>query len=57
METAPLISERYALPANGERPISERARWLPALAMAIGIIYGADMNRTDLSSGRPPPAD
>jgi hypothetical protein len=45
---------RHAQPANEEWPISERARWLPALAIAIGIIYGADVNRTDFPSGQPP---
>jgi hypothetical protein len=36
------LSQRDTLPVNGEWPVSERARWLPALAIAIGIIYGAD---------------
>ena len=42
MDTAPLVSQRYTQPVNGEWPVSERARWLPALAMAIGVIYGGD---------------
>ena len=32
--------------ANRKWPVSERARWLPALAMAIGIIYGGDEDRS-----------
>jgi hypothetical protein len=48
---------RHAEPANEEWPISERARWLPALAIAIGIIYGADVGRNELPSGQPPPAE
>jgi hypothetical protein len=54
MEAAPLIAQRHALQANGEWPISERARWLPALAMAIGIIYGADESLTDFPRRSPP---
>jgi hypothetical protein len=57
MDTAPLIFRRDALSAKGQWPISERARWLPALAIAIGIIYGADVSRTDLPPGRPSPAE
>ena len=48
---------RDAQPTNEEWPISERARWLPALAIAIGIIYGADESRTDLPSCQSPPAE
>lgn len=57
MDTAPLIFQRDALSTKGQWPISERARWLPALAIAIGIIYGADVSRTDVPSGEPPPAE
>lgn len=35
-----LISQRDLPPVNREWPVSERARWLPALVMALGIIYG-----------------
>ena len=56
MDTAPLIFRRNAVSEKGQWPISERARWLPALAIAIGIIYGADVSRTDLSSVQPPSA-
>ena len=42
MDAAPLISQHYTQPVNGEWPVSERARWLQALAIAIGIVYGAD---------------
>jgi hypothetical protein len=48
---------RHVQPANEEWPISERARWLPALAIAIGIIYGADESRSDLPSCQSPPAE
>jgi len=44
-----LLPQRDLPPVNREWPISERARWLPALAMAIGIIYG------DESGSRPSP--
>ena len=57
MDTAPLIFRRDATSAKGQWPISKRARWLPALAIAIGIIYRADVSGTDLPSGgdrRPP---
>jgi hypothetical protein len=50
MDTAFLISQlshRNTLPVNREWPVSERARWLPALAIAIGIIYGAEEDRND----------
>jgi hypothetical protein len=57
MDTAPLIFRRNALSAKGQWPISERARWLPALAIAISIIYGTDVSRTDLPSRLPPPAE
>jgi hypothetical protein len=39
-------------PRQREWPVSDRARWLPALAMAIGIIYGGD-TRDGRSSGEP----
>lgn len=45
MDAAPLISrvsQRRTPPVNGEWPVSERARWPEALAIAIGIVYGAD---------------
>ena len=48
---------RHAQPADEEWPISERARWLPALAIAIGIIYGPDESRTDLPSCQSPPGE
>ncbi len=54
MDTAPLIFRRDAS-EKGHWPISERARWLPALAIAIGIIYGTEVSRTELPSGEPPP--
>jgi len=57
MDTAPLIFRRDALPTKGPWPISERARWLPALAIAIGIIYGADVIRVDRPSAQQPPAE
>lgn len=57
MDTAPLIFRRDALSAKGRWPISERARWLPALAIAICIIYGADVSRADRPSAQPPPAE
>ena len=50
MDAASLISQlsqRDTLPVDGEWPVSERARWLPALAIAIGIIYGADEDRNE----------
>jgi len=60
-------SERGAVPegsrrrpaaeaGDGKWPISERARWLPALAIAIGIIYGADETHAGPSSGQSPAA-
>jgi hypothetical protein len=36
------IVPRRPSPIDGRWPLSERARWLPALAMAIGIIYGEE---------------
>ena len=57
MDTAPLVFQRDALSTKGQWPISERARWLPALAIAIGIIYGSEASRTDLLSGGPRPAE
>jgi hypothetical protein len=57
MDTAPVIFRRDTLSAKAQWPTSERARWLPALALAIGIIYGADVSRTDLSSVQPPSAE
>lgn len=40
-----LLPQRDLPSVNREWPISERARWLPALAMAIGIIYGESNSR------------
>jgi hypothetical protein len=42
-----LIPQRDLPPVKW--PVSERGRWLPALAMALGIIYG------DESGSRPSP--
>jgi hypothetical protein len=57
MDAASLISQlsqRDTLPVDGDWPVSERARWLPALAIAIGIIYGADEDRNDPRHGAGP---
>jgi hypothetical protein len=54
MDTAPLILRRAARSAKSQWPVSERARWLPALAIAIGIMYGAEVSGADLPSARPP---
>jgi hypothetical protein len=37
-----LACRTVTCPRQREWPVSDRARWLPALAMAIGIIYGGD---------------
>jgi hypothetical protein len=57
MDTAPLILRRAAPSAKSQGPVSERARWLPAPAIAIGIIYGTEVSGADLPLARPPPAE